>query len=728
MKNLIYFFLLFSSVVFAQNYNYAIGNSKKIILPTVPAVNNQPEEVAYFSAYVLPLAQKANIQTALNTYGAIRLEKGDYSGVNITMSSNQKIYGAPSFQSRISNITIAAGSTGVVLEDLFPLDKTITLQAGGVISGCIFKSIKWCTLSGTNVMFENNTLINYLGNISLNCSASGYFRNNKIIRHQSGSSNSLILKGNSTTPSYGNTNLWTNFLTPHGNTTELDNLQSQTFVGIDVESWNYTNEGTRAAIYARNVTNLKIADLNGGTSSAVKTPAFDIDALNLTMLNRELARSDDILALRTNMFAINGNGTYTRQSGTKTGFDLVGNFSFSRHIKYENVEQTATIVNATAISNITNAILQTEKTPWSRPTWNTIPDPLGVNWATERIGKPDSRAYIQNLINTNGIAQLPEGIFYISSTLTLAANGSKGIIGQGTGKTVICGLTDNFPLMSITPSGGDGNVILGYLTLQGGNTGFYVSTDYGSINLAYQYMKFVVFRNQNYAIHLKRTGGFDNNFLENLAFLNCNIGFYQEPTPGDFGEQNSAYVDKTMFYKNQFLNCNKGISMLATRADNLNAWVDCKFNVGSISLDLGNQNGAIVANCDFSNYTGNHVINSNKISIYNARFFSNNPALSIFKTVNTNIEGCEFLDNERLFVPILSNTPNHHISNSVVTGDVEVIVPVGQGYGLASAIYSNNNLIANSSLSKLLVNVKNGVPTTIINSTPDPYPQFLVTQ
>jgi hypothetical protein len=78
----------------------------------------------------------------------------------------------------------------------------------------------------------------------------------------------------------------------------------------------------------------------------------------------------------------------------------------------------------------------------------TLPDPLGANWRTERVGKPDSTAYIQNLINTNGIAELPEGVFYISSTLLLPIDNAaiaKGIQGKGTGKTVICGLTDNFP-------------------------------------------------------------------------------------------------------------------------------------------------------------------------------------------------------------------------------------------------------------------------------------------
>jgi hypothetical protein len=54
-----------------------------------------------------------------------------------------------------------------------------------------------------------------MGVINFNCSVSGYFRNNKIIKHQAQSvSNQLVMKGNSTTPSYGNVSLHTNFLTP----------------------------------------------------------------------------------------------------------------------------------------------------------------------------------------------------------------------------------------------------------------------------------------------------------------------------------------------------------------------------------------------------------------------------------------------------------------------------------------------------------------------------------
>ena len=59
-------------------------------------VNNQLEEIEYFKAYLLPISQKANLQTALDTYGSVRLEKGDYSGVNVVVKSNQRLYGHPS--------------------------------------------------------------------------------------------------------------------------------------------------------------------------------------------------------------------------------------------------------------------------------------------------------------------------------------------------------------------------------------------------------------------------------------------------------------------------------------------------------------------------------------------------------------------------------------------------------------------------------------------------------
>lgn len=705
----------------------ADSNIQAITTLGAAGVNNQLEEIEYFKAYLLPITKKATLQVALDTYGSVRLEQGDYSGVDIVMKSNQRLYGHPSL-TKVSNITISAGSSNIHLEDLLPADKNITLQAGGIISGLTFKSVKWATLVGTNVMAQNNSFINFGGPIRIDCSQSGYFRNNKIIKHQSGTvSNLLVLKGNSSTPSYGNVHLHTNFLTPHGDTSDLNNLQQSTFVGIDAESWNFTGEGTKAMFYATNMGNLNIADFGGGNGgSPYKTPSFDIDATNAFFFSKTVNGTEGVLSLRTNMFLIKGGGMHNRKSGTVTGFDLLGNLDFSNAIKYNGVEQTSTITNTALVSTLSKTILEPKYTPWARPNWETLPDPLGANWKADRVGKPDQTSYIQGLID-RGVAELPEGIFYIKSSLKMPTDSKHGIIGQGTGKTVIVGLTDDFPIISLVGSR-DGSFVLARLTIQGGSVGVYASVDNGYLNMAYQNMKFVVFRNQNYGIHLKRTGGFDNNFLENLAFVNCNIGFYQEPTPGNAGEDNSAYVDKTMFYKNHFINCTTSISMLATRADNLNAWVDCKFDGGTTALALGSQNNPIVANCDFSNFTGVNVIKTNAISMYNTNVFNNRVTGSTIVTSYANIEGCRFLDGTKMFSPMLYTSLNNHIVNSVITGDALANPPANQGYGKESAIFSNSTLSSNPTLSKLLVNVKEGVPTVIINTTPTPYPQLLITQ
>lgn len=730
MKKLIYF-LLFSTAAFSQNYQYALEEAP-VKSPEVPApavVNNQLEEIEYFKAYLLPITKKATLQNALDTYGSVRLEKGDYSGVDIVLKNGQKLYGHPSL-TRVSNITIAAGSRNVRLENLAPVDKTITLQSGGVISDCIFKTIKWATLVGPNASIENNLFINFMGPIRLDCSQSGYIRNNKIIKHQIQIAvDMLLLKGNKSTPSYGNVSLHTNFLVPHGNTTDIAGLESLTFVGLDAEGWNLTGDGTKALISASNIGNVKISDFNGANSySAVKTPSFDIDAANVYFLNKAMNVPTDVLSLRTNMFVVNGGGTYVRKPGTVTGFDLLANVNKTRSIAYNGVEQTAPLTNSSVISTVSRTILGTKYTPWERPNWETLPDPLGANWKQGREGKPDQTKYIQGLINTIGVAELPEGVFYISSTLKIPIDSKHGIIGQGTGKTVIVGLTDDFPLISLT-GGQDANFILSHLTLQGGSVGVYSSQEFGTQHMAYQNMKFVIFRNQNYGIYLNQIMGFDNNFLDNLGFVNCKIGFFQKPLmPYANDIDTSSFVDKTMFYKNQFINCETAVSMLATRADNLNAWVDCKFNGGKTALALNSQNAPLAANCDFSNYNGDNVIKSNVISIYNSNLFNNKITNSTIKTINSNIEGCQFLDNSPVFSPVVYNTLNNHIANSTFTGNIITNIPSNQGYGLESAVYVNSTFLSNPTLSKLLVNVKAGVPTVIINTAANPYPQFLVKQ
>ena len=689
-------------------------------------VNNQLEEIEYFKAYLLPIAQKGSIQAAIDKYGSVRLEKGDYSGVNIVMHSNQRLYGHPSL-TQVSTITIAAGSSNVFLQDLFPSGKDVVFQAGGAISNCTLKTIKWATIKAIGAALENNLFINIMSAIYFDCSASGYFRNNKFIKHQVHSvSDMLIMKGNSNTPSYGNVHLHSNFLTPAGDATNIDNLKSITFVGLDSEAWNFSGIGTKPMLNMQNMGDVKITDFGGGNGYAtVQTPTFNINADNLLFLNKyiqgEGKSGPPTVAAKTNVLYFDGeHDDFIRGSGSITGFDLKAHLhgtGVDNDITLNGKVQSSAIVNPTAI---TNAILGKQYTPFVHPNWETLPDPLGVNWSNNRAGKTDSTNYIQDLINSKGIAELPEGIFYISSTLKLIVDGTKGIVGSGTGKTVIVGLKDNFPLITLAESSsGDNNFILSNLTLQGGSVGLYAPDEIDMIS--YTNLKFVVFRNQNYGIHLYRIFGLDNCFFDSVSFVNCNIGFFQDPNPV-YSASEAGYVDKVVFYNGQYLNCGTAVSMKATRADNLNAWINCKFDGNSLAFDISGHNFPIAANCDFTNHKGPNIIRDSPLALYNCNFYNNNTTDAVIRGQGSYMEGCNLQDN----IPVFSSTVHYNMSNYILNSTIKGNVI--RTYGITQSVFVNSNLLSNPTLSKLLVNIKDNVPNVLITATPNPYPQLLVTQ
>src|SRR5690606_6735732 len=72
---------------------------KNDVITNRPSSNNMYQEDDYLTAYYYPSqgSSTAGLQSALNTYGAVRLDPGTYgtSSQTIDMGSNQKIYGVP---------------------------------------------------------------------------------------------------------------------------------------------------------------------------------------------------------------------------------------------------------------------------------------------------------------------------------------------------------------------------------------------------------------------------------------------------------------------------------------------------------------------------------------------------------------------------------------------------------------------------------------------------------
>jgi len=707
---------------------------KRGINNSIPSgVNNQLEEIQYFNAYLLPISEKASIQEALDTHGSIRLERGDYSGVPIVIKNNQKLYGHPTL-SIVTGITIQAGSTNVKLIDLLVLDNNITFQSGLPITHSIIKNIKNAGLIANGAKIENCTFMNiYSSNIKFDFSETGYYRNNKFIKIQSGGHPSFSIKGNNVTPSYGNVHLWSNFLTPPGDTIVLDTISSVNFVGIDAEMWNSEGQSVdnKSMFYATNMGDVKLADLGGGGYSDTPTGAFDIQADNLFLLHNVLGSLiDSKVSSNTDVIDVGSSKDFIRNTGTVTGFKLKAHYNGTineEDILYNNVVTNTLITDETISTKLSNSILGTQYTPWIRPTWEILPDPLGANWRTERIGKPDSRAYIQNLIDTNGVAELPEGIFYISSSLIVHSN-DEGIIGAGTGKTVIVGLTDDFPLITmrnyVTTFGT--TYYLAYLTLQGGSKGQFFEENY--VGSSFINKKFVIYRDQEVGIHLYKMGGTDNCFWDSVSFVNCETGFYQEPKPITDNVDISGYVDKVVFYNNQYINCGIAVSSHAMRANNMNMWLNCKFDGNETSMSIGSHNYSIVANSDFTNTYGEHIIRGGDLSMYNCDFYNNPVTKASMRMYITYVEGCNFLDNVLYNDPEIYQPNSSMVVNSTIRGNILNVRDPSDGFGKDFSVFINSRLLSNPTLSKMLVNFKNKIPTVILDSEPNPYPQLLVTQ
>ena len=712
--------LLLTTLVFSQNYHYSITNKKV----TSTGVNNQLEEIEYFKAYLLPIAEKNNLQKAIDTYGSVRLEKGDYSGSSdITLHSGQKLLGYPNYN-KVPKIIIAAGSNNIKVTNI--TSGSITFQAGNAITNSIFKNIESTFMLSVGGTIVSNSFIN-LSRCVLNwdMSSSGYFRNNKIIKHRIHSySPQIIMKGNSNTTSYGNVQLWINLLTPSGNGAEIDNLKTLTWVGLDAETWNYLNHSAKPLIEMKNMGDVKIASIQGANFGATPTPAFSITADNLYMTKkyiRNLGTDKSTLGKNTNMFLLDSNKESYNIDVATTGFDFKGYFG-NTNISLNGVNISSAITDVPTIEKLTKTILGTKNTPWARPVFETIPNPTGDNWRVKRDsikqeGKKDDTKYIQNLINTNGIAELEEGVYYISSTLTI--NSNQGIIGKGTGKTAIVGLTDTFPLITGENKTGEVRFYLSNMTLQGGSTGLRIHPLNGStMSVSPCLFKYLVFRNQNYGIHLDKFFGFDNNFIENVCFVDTNIGLFQEVDPsytaGD--TPTMMFMDKVVFYKCQWINNKKAMSLLGKRACNLNGWIDCKFDNNDIVAEMNNYSSPLFANCNFTNTKGDFIIGGESGVGFYSCVFNKNTTKSTFQLYEVYLEGCSLLDNVKLCGKYNSKA---YLTNSTVTGIIGT---------MNSGMIVNSKMLSNPTFNKLFVNVKASIPTVIIDAAPNPYPQLLVTQ
>jgi len=669
------------------------------------------DESEYFSAFVVSPANASNLQTLIDTHGSVRLESGDYSASgNITLSSGQSLYGyiLPSILG--GSITIEAGSTNVLIKSIDATD--IIFEAGSEISYCYLANIKFTAIKTLSGRINNCTLFNFdRCTLEFDCGASGYVRNTPMIRITSqSSSNQTVFYGNDTEPSYGNSEIMRVFLTSGGDTAKYDNLQDHRIVSSDCESWNFNNTGTDGAIYARNIGDFIMSNIHGGNNTSYDTlPFLDIEADNLVLYNsiiEDNVSNPSYVRADTNFIHLYSRDHLPTIDTPTTGQHLQGMHEIENELLLDNTDRASALSGAD--ETFVNTILDIE--PYKEVGFDNltyIKSPTGIDWKDYRTGQTDERAAIQTLIDNDDIAELEGRVYYIGGTLNISDG--QGIIGQGISKTVIVGITDDFPLIEeikdMSVSGGTSSYYFSNLTLQGGNAGMHFAhTGTNNFQINYSTFENISFRDQNYGIHLDQFYGFDNVSFNNVNFFNCTIGFYQQPdyTPAAGETDYIMYVDKVLFNECLFQDCDTGVSMLANRANNLNTWINCTFHKNVISLDLNANNHSSFVSCQFSNTTGGYVIdgrNNNMVSFYGCNFTGNSTDTT-FNIKKVYLEDCTSSDTfDLLEVDNSSDEQQVLISNSILSnslGDVNDGLVINSTTGVAS-----NTTIITSQITKI---------------------------
>ena len=246
--------------------------------------------------------------------------------------------------------------------------------------------------------------------------------------------------------------------------------------------------------------------------------------------------------------------------------------------------------------------------PWERPVFDPIPNPTGADWSVGLALRPDSTAMLQQRIDTEDVVLLDPGTYYISSALRIRRE--TRIVGSGADVTAIVAKDPTIDMIvdGDTSSETRGHMQILDLTLQGGANGVHLI---GPPGVARQYSEFLfsnlVFRDfTNAGFFTDQIFGLDNGLFNHVDFVNCGTGFKQYVDPmAEPAGANSGYIDKVMFYNNQFVGNGTGAELIASRANNLNSFVNCRFENNANGALIGHYNNDLqLINSDLINNGG----------------------------------------------------------------------------------------------------------------------------
>lgn len=613
-------------------------------------------------AFYLPESRAMELNKALNDHGTVRLDpQGDYTrAFTIILKSNQALYGLAA--TKVPRITISPGATNIIVSDIqneeiaFPSSNLVT-------SDNCFNRIR-TSLEIKNTKLENNLFTDFQGGIiNIDNSNSGYIRNNRFIKTMTHTAwPALTVLGNAKEPSYGNHFVWTNILGPLGDSVVIKQQKNIAFTGIDIESWSRGNtNGIEVSIHypaAINVYNtdfLSIFMSHGGNLRVENSQYFNLDAKNI-LLQGSFVQAQTLPGLVLgkhveHLLAIN-----TSSIGHKTESNNTKVIELFKNDKAELIRNWHVVENAQLPAELLPAaanILKHERniyTSWKKPKLNKILDPMRQRSRKDLKVYNDASESIQKLVNQKNIAQLDAGIYYLSKSIEL--KDGQGIVGAGQNKTILIANNSNIDLIvganhvNVIDGAKSTWFVLADLTLQDGRNGIYHGAA-GSGSAAQYHrstLSHITFRNMaNAAIMLDNIYSWDNNFLDNINFVNCAAGIKQRPNASYKGGDvpGTTYMDKTVCYRCQFENNGIALDMPGKRGNGLNAYIDSQFKNNGKIISAIYPLSNFFANSIFINNRGNPSIETNKtLGFVHSDFIQTVPG-SIFQG-NTLCNGCNF--------------------------------------------------------------------------------------
>ena len=612
----------------------------------VPSHRFYPQE-----AFLVTVADRANLQIRLDAYGAIRLERGDYLSGNaltsLTIRSGNRIFG---LGNDMPPMTVAPGTTNAILSAvhgqlIFPASDLVTSQN-------LFRHINYSSIKINGGTLERNLFLDVSNsNWSIDHSTSGYWSGNRIIRFLNHSPSLMLdIQGRaaSRASSHGNVIVWMNSL--GGPVMKIADQRDLNVIYMDCEAYYSSGE---TAVTAQRIDDLSIF----GSSGLLQTGStIDQAATSLWLHGHEMGSLVPPTVIQR---ASNATSVITQFNPDMRSPTNEANVSAQRFQLFDNIaNSTVHTLNGNALTTplatapataLMRAISTARTDPsWERPVFSAIPDPAGPAWNTDLASKTSSRATIQNDINTKNVVLLAPGTYYLDGPLVLGPR--QGLIGSGLERTVLIAMNPTIDLIVSSPNssnvGRSVDILLADITLQGGRSGIHhaISGDqYSGMTLSHVTIRDMA----DSGIWLEGIYAWDNNWIDFLNILNCPAGIKQRAPSSSGGDADPTlcYLDKNVFYQCQFIGCQRALDLQGRRACGGNTWVNCLFQNNSVyATNLGSYSNTTFTNCDFINNGGHPVLYAQgQLNVVGCRFDDTNSGVVDFVDgICFSLEGCTF--------------------------------------------------------------------------------------